>query len=210
MLILDENWTGERLCIKLAVLTNSRNRRLIGITLVPKGPGIESWRSCRFLGSMFRSLNDLPGGLGRFIPCKLGGNHCRLRHIGWEHSGHGLTSGSREKADPCVLGPLLLLFVFFPLGAHSELRYSRVPFARKLTTWSLPAEGTDPLHFSHLAVEQLGLVCLVWLEELEAFLALQELEVAYLLSTLEALEVRWISRLLEKLEAIGELVRVTP
>ena len=121
MLILDENWTGERLCIKLAVLTNSRNRRLISIALVPKGPGIESWRSCRFLGSMFRALNDLPGGLGRFIPCKLVGNHCRLRHIGWEHSGHGLTSGSREKADPCVLGPLLLLFVFFHLGLTLNL-----------------------------------------------------------------------------------------
>ena len=25
-----------------------------------------------------------PGGLGRFIPCSFGANHCRLRHIVWE------------------------------------------------------------------------------------------------------------------------------
>ena len=44
------------------------------------------------LGSMIRVLEDMPGGLGRFLPCDVGGNHCRLRHIGWEQSGHGLTS----------------------------------------------------------------------------------------------------------------------
>ena len=25
----------------------------------------------------------LPGGLGRFVPCFIGANHCRRRHIGW-------------------------------------------------------------------------------------------------------------------------------
>ena len=34
----------------------------------------------------------LPGGLGRFVPCSSGANHCRLRHIGWEKCGHGVTS----------------------------------------------------------------------------------------------------------------------
>ena len=38
------------------------------------------------------SLCLLPGGLGRFVPCSVGANHCRLRHIGWEKCGHGLTS----------------------------------------------------------------------------------------------------------------------
>ena len=41
----------------------------------------------------------LPGGLGRFVPCSIGANHCRLRHIGWEKCGHGLTSRPRESAS---------------------------------------------------------------------------------------------------------------
>ena len=45
----------------------------------------------------------LPGGLGRFIPCTIGANHCRLRHIGWIQSGHGLTSRPRETSDIWVL-----------------------------------------------------------------------------------------------------------
>ena len=43
-LFLYENWTGEMRGIELAHPKN-RNRRLIGITLVPKGPGAQIWRS---------------------------------------------------------------------------------------------------------------------------------------------------------------------
>ena len=32
-----------------------------------------------FYGAMLRALSGLPYGLGRFIPCHLGANHCRLR-----------------------------------------------------------------------------------------------------------------------------------
>ena len=46
-----------------------------------------------------RSLCLLPGGLGRFVPCSIGANHCRFRHIGWEKRGHGLTSRPRESAS---------------------------------------------------------------------------------------------------------------
>ena len=45
-----------------------------------------------------RSLCLLPGGLGRFVPCSIGANHCRLRHLGWERCCHGLTSRPRESA----------------------------------------------------------------------------------------------------------------
>ena len=47
-------------------------RRLIlgifdqGVSAVPFGPGIDIWRSCRFIGDMMRSLCLLPGVLGRF------------------------------------------------------------------------------------------------------------------------------------------------
>ena len=36
------------------------------MSAVPFGPGIDIWRSCRFIGAMMRSLCLLPGGLGRF------------------------------------------------------------------------------------------------------------------------------------------------
>ena len=39
---------------------------------------------CRLLGVMPRALGDRPGGLGRFLGHAIGGNHCHLRHIGWE------------------------------------------------------------------------------------------------------------------------------
>ena len=57
-----------------------------------------------------RSLCLLPGGLGRFVPCSIGANHCRLRHIGWEKCGHGLTSRPRESASAHFSDELLALF----------------------------------------------------------------------------------------------------
>ena len=77
------------------------------------------------------------------------------------------------RLTPCEVG-----------GNHCQLRhslkhwYSRVPSARKLPTWSFPPEGTAPLHFNNPA-------------------CLEELEGRWVL------EVRWISRWLEKLEAFG-------
>ena len=44
-------------------------------------------------------LCHLLGGLGRFIPCRIGANHCRLRALVWEREGHGLTCGPREVAE---------------------------------------------------------------------------------------------------------------
>ena len=110
--------------------------------LVRFGPGTDVWRSCRFIGALSRALCALPGGISRFVLCDIGANHLRLRHIGWEKCGHGLTSRPRESASEgskmscyffldTVLGPLLLswrvlclfgtvlvgLPVGFPLGA---------------------------------------------------------------------------------------------
>ena len=36
------------------------------------------WRACRFLGALLRALEGLPGGLGRFLLCRIGAHHCRL------------------------------------------------------------------------------------------------------------------------------------
>ena len=44
------------------------------------------------------------------LTASIGANHCRLRHVGWERCGHGLTSGPRESASELFLNELLSLF----------------------------------------------------------------------------------------------------
>ena len=69
--------------LRKAVPRCKRVDRPISVSAVPFGPGIDIRRSCRLLGAMLRALCVLPGGLGRFLPCAIGANHSRLRHIGW-------------------------------------------------------------------------------------------------------------------------------
>ena len=102
-LILYELWAGKRLVLEKAHPRYLRPGRPISVSAVPFGPGIDIWRSCRFIGAMMRSLCLLPGGLRRFVPGSIGANHCRLRHLGWERCSHGLTSRPRESAS----GPFL-------------------------------------------------------------------------------------------------------
>ena len=100
MLILYELWAGERLLLGKAVPLYRRPGRPISVSAVPLGPGTDIWRSCRFIGALCRALCALPGGsIGRFMPCDIGANHCRLLHIGWEKCGHGLTSRPGESAS---------------------------------------------------------------------------------------------------------------
>ena len=99
ILILYELWAGERLDLEKAVPQHRRPGRPISMSAVPFGPGTDVWRSCRFIGALFRALIALPDAIGRFLPCDVGANHCWLRHIGWEKCGHGLTSRPRETAS---------------------------------------------------------------------------------------------------------------
>ena len=86
LLILHELWAGERLVLEKAHPRYLRPGRPISVSAVPFGPGIGIWRSCRFIGALMRSLCLLPGGLGRFVPCSIGANHCRLRQVlSWVH-----------------------------------------------------------------------------------------------------------------------------
>ena len=144
LLILYELWVGERLSLERAVPRYLRHGRPISVSAVPFGPGIDIWRSCRFIGSILRSLCFLPGGLGRFLPCSIGANHCRLRHIGWEMCGHGLTSRPRERVP---LNEFLQLFGY-PSGSAGALldgtlplRYCTSRFASRILTWRLPVPG---------------------------------------------------------------------
>ena len=135
LLILYELWAGERLVLEKAHPRYLRPGRPISVSAVPIGPGIDIWRSCRFIGALMRSLCLLPGGLGRFVPCSIGANHGRLRHIGWESCGHGLTSRPRESASELFLNELLSLFRYPPrsgralLNGTLPLRYCAARFA---------------------------------------------------------------------------------
>ena len=74
LLIMYELWAGERLSLEKATPRYLRPGRPISVSAVPFG-------------------------LGRFVTCSIGANHCRLRHIGWEKCGHGLTSRPRGSAS---------------------------------------------------------------------------------------------------------------
>ena len=76
LLILYELWAGERLSLEKAHPRYLRPGRPISVSAVPFCPGIEIWRSCRFICALMRSLCLLPGGLGRFVPCSIGANLC--------------------------------------------------------------------------------------------------------------------------------------
>ena len=140
LLILCELWAGERLSLEKALPRYLRPGRPISVSAVPFGPGIDIWRSCRFIGALMRSLCLLPGGLERFVPCSSGANHCRLRHIGWEKCGHGLTSRPRESASEIFLNELLVLFRYPPgsgralLAGTLPFRYCAVRFASRIPT----------------------------------------------------------------------------
>ena len=54
LLILHEPWAGERLVLEKAHPRYLRPGRPISVSAVPFGPGIDIWRSCRFIGAMMR------------------------------------------------------------------------------------------------------------------------------------------------------------
>ena len=86
MLILYELWAGERLSVEKAHPGYLRPGAPISVSAVPFGPGIDIWRSGRFIAAMMRSLCMLPGGLGRFVPCSVGANHCSFVMLGGRRS----------------------------------------------------------------------------------------------------------------------------
>ena len=144
LLILYERWAGERLVPDCAVPVGKRRGRPISVSAVPVGPGTNIGRCCKFLGSVIRFFGSLPGGLARFLPCGIGAHHCRLRHLGWENCGHGLTSRPRETSDPAFLDSPLGVFGYVPrsggalLAGDLPLRYYSGNFALRKPSWGLP------------------------------------------------------------------------
>ena len=61
LLSLYELWAGERLSLEKAQPRYLRPERPISVSAVPFGPGLDIWRSCRFIVALMRSLCLLPG-----------------------------------------------------------------------------------------------------------------------------------------------------
>ena len=64
----------KRLVSEMAVPQYRGARRSIPVSAVPFGPGTDIWRSCSFIGALFRALVGLPGGIRRFVSCDIGTN----------------------------------------------------------------------------------------------------------------------------------------
>ena len=147
LLFLYEEWAGERMVLEKVLPYGKKAGRPISVSVVLVGPGIDTWRSCRFIGCIFLFLDRLPGGLRRFLPCRIGSNHCRLRHIGWEKCGHGFASRPLETSDPGFLDALLQVFGYpggsgaLLLSGELPLRYCTDRFAQRKPCWSLPERG---------------------------------------------------------------------
>ena len=146
LLIMYELWAGERLSLRKGSPSSSSSK-------APNfSVGCSYWSRHRYLallsiGALMRALCLLPGGLGHFVPCAIGANHCRLLHIGWEKCGHGLTSRPRESASELFLNELLTLFRYPPksgralLNGTLPLRYCAARYANSTPTWRLPVSG---------------------------------------------------------------------
>ena len=104
-----KGWT-RGLSVKKVTRPHGRANRPILIPSVPVSKGIEIRHGCQFLSSSVRTLAKLPGGLGRFLPCRIGSHMSRLRHPGWNQCSHGLTLGLW---NPVIISPLRLYVGFW-------------------------------------------------------------------------------------------------
>ena len=61
------------------IVWSVRANRPISISSVPVSEGIEIRQGCQFISSLVGAWGKLPGGVGRFLPCRVGTRMCRLR-----------------------------------------------------------------------------------------------------------------------------------
>ena len=142
-----EQWAGHRLLCERVTKPHVRAYRPILIPSVPVSEGIEIRHGCQFLSSLIRALAKLPGGLGRFLPCKLGSHMSRLRHRGWTQCSDGLSSRPLESCHHQCLKAVCEV-LGYPKGSALELpdgtlklRHWHQSFHHAFPPWSLPRVG---------------------------------------------------------------------
>ena len=147
LLILFEQWSGQRLLSEKVTRPHVRAGRPILVSSVPASEGIEIRHGCQFLSSLVRALGKLEGGLGRFLPCHVGSHLSRLRHLGWNQCSHGLTSRPLETCHHRCLSAVCGI-LGYPKGSAAELldgvlklRCCSTPFSHRFPTWYLPSVG---------------------------------------------------------------------
>ena len=142
-----EQWTGHRMLSEKVTRPHVSANRPMLIPSVLVSEGIEIRHCCQFLSSLVRALAKLPGGLGRFLPCRIGSHMSRLRHLGWNQCSHGLTSRPLESCHHQCLQALCGV-LGYPNGSALELldgtlelRHCTTLFTMRFTPWSLPRVG---------------------------------------------------------------------
>ena len=116
VLILFEHWLGHRLLSEKVTRMHLRANRPICFPPAPVSEGIQIRQGCQFINSLFRARGKLSGGVGRFIPCAVGGYMSGLRHSGWLQCSHGLTSRPLESCHHACLRAMCDL-LGYPRGA---------------------------------------------------------------------------------------------
>ena len=134
--------------VELLKLYERRPGHSISVSAVPFGPGTDIWRSCWFIGALFRGLRDLPFGLRRFLFLVI----LVLITVGCG------TLGGSGVVMVLLPGPVslrlrifenkLLVLFGYPDGSAAALlsgvlplRYCSARVACKLPTWRLPDWG---------------------------------------------------------------------
>ena len=104
-------------------------------------------QGCQFLSSLVRALGKLPGGVGRFLPCRVGTLMSRLRHLGWGQCSHGLTSRPLESCHHQCLKAVWRV-AGYPSGSGAELLdgtlklcYCTTVFTNRFPPWIFPRFG---------------------------------------------------------------------
>ena len=149
LLILFEQWAGHRLLSEKVTGPHVRAGRSILFPSVPVSEGIEIRHVGQFISSLIRALAKLSGGIGRFLPCKVGSHMSRLRHLWWNQCSHGLTSRPSESCHhQCLMAICGVLG--YPKGSALELldgtlklRFCTDLFTKRFPQWILPWVGNE-------------------------------------------------------------------
>ena len=132
MLMLYELWAGERLSLETVLPEHQWRGRSITVAAASVTAETVIWRSCVFMGAMFRALVHLPAGRASFA---LDGSNAVM----------GCPVDLRSPS-PQVLDFLLVLFGYIRdssvqlIQGTLKLRYWKRPFARLFLAWKLPAK----------------------------------------------------------------------
>ena len=82
VLILFEQWAGQRLLSAKVTRPHVRANHPILIRSVPVSEGVEIRHGCQIVSSLVGAFSKLPGGMGRFLPCGVCPHMSRPRHLG--------------------------------------------------------------------------------------------------------------------------------